>query len=52
MLQGHAGNYVDGLRFLDDDGNPTTAWPPTATGPLSEEVRTRAMGVLVEDSAP
>jgi len=52
MLQGHDGNYVYGLRFLDDDGNPTTAWPHTATGPLSEEVRTRAMGVLVEDSAP
>ena len=48
MLQAHDGTMVDGLQFLDEDGNPTTDWIHEDTGPVAPEVRERAMGVILE----
>jgi hypothetical protein len=47
MLQGASGEMVDGLQFLDADGNDTTKWHHAGTGPASEAVRDRALGVIL-----
>jgi hypothetical protein len=39
------GTEVDPLQFLDEDGNQTTLFVHEGTGPLSPEVRERALGV-------
>jgi len=39
---------VDSLQFLDDDGNQLTEWVHPGTGPLSAEVRERALSVILE----
>ncbi len=49
LLQGHDGTWVDGLQFLDADGNDTTIWHHEGTGPASAEVRGRALGVVLDD---
>ena len=48
MLEGANGELVDALQFLDADGEPMTAWHHVGTGPLSAEVRDRALAVEVE----
>ncbi len=47
MLQGSQGEFVDALQFLDEDGNDTTIWHHAGTGAASEEVRGRALGVIL-----
>jgi hypothetical protein len=49
MLDNPHGVPVDALRFLDDAGNPITTWVHEGTGPLSEEARTRALGVILSE---
>ncbi|MFK7988218.1 MAG: hypothetical protein AB8I08_19515 [Sandaracinaceae bacterium] len=49
MLDAPAGEQVDGLRFLDDDGNATTTWVHPGTGPLPEARRDRALGVILAE---
>ena len=49
MLTDEDGSQIDGLRFLDDDGNATTTWVHPNTGPASAEVRERALGVVLDD---
>ena len=47
MLDNPHGDPVDALKFLDEAGNPITDWVHAGTGPLSTEVRERALGVLL-----
>ncbi|MEE2829810.1 MAG: hypothetical protein VX498_11535, partial [Myxococcota bacterium] len=47
MLPAHDGTLVDGLRFLDDDGNATTTWFHPGTGPVTAESRDGALDVIV-----
>jgi hypothetical protein len=42
------GEPVDPLQFIDADGQATTSFVHEGTGPLSAEVRDRALGVLVD----
>lgn len=49
MLPNPEGELVDALRFLDDEGNPLTTWVHEGTGPLSQEVRDRAIGVILSE---
>jgi hypothetical protein len=50
FMQTHPnGEPVDVLRFLDDEGNPTTTWVHEGTGPLPEAMRNRALGVILDD---
>jgi len=48
MLQAHDGTMVDGLQFLDADGNETTDWFHEDTGPVAPAVRDRALGVVLD----
>ncbi len=47
MLEGDEGEFVDGLQFLAEDGTPLTTWAHPGTGPVSEERRGRALGVVL-----
>lgn len=47
MLPGPGTQRVDGLRFLDDDGEPTTDWFHPGSGPLPVARRLRAMTTTV-----
>lgn len=47
MLPGHDGGLVDGLKFLDADGGPTTSWFHAGTGPVDAARRQRALNVTV-----
>ena len=47
MLQGADGEFVDGLQFLDENGDDLTTWFHEGTGPASEEVRNKALGVVL-----
>ena len=49
ILDGPDGQQVDGLQFLDADGNDLTAWVHEGTGPLEEAVRSRAIGVVLDE---
>ena len=49
MLPNPSGEPVDALRFLDDEGKALTTWSHEGTGPLSEEVRERAIGVILSE---
>jgi hypothetical protein len=49
MLPNPDGEPVDALKFLDEDGNPVTTWAHEGTGPLSAEVRARAIGVILSE---
>ena len=49
MLDNPNGDPVDALQFLDEDGNPTTLFVHEGTGPLDEDVRTRALDVNLSD---
>ncbi len=49
MLPNPDGDPVDALQFLDEDGNAITTWVHEGTGPLSEDVRTRAIGVILSE---
>jgi len=40
---------VDALQFLDKEGTPLTTWVHEGTGPLSPEVRARAIGVILSE---
>jgi len=48
LLRGDEGEWIDGLQFLDADGNPTTTWHHPATGPVAPDVRQRAWDVVLE----
>ncbi len=50
MLEAPDGSEVDALQFLDASGNPNTLFVHEGSGPLSEEVRTRALGVDLSES--
>jgi hypothetical protein len=47
LLQGASGEMVDGLQFLDADGNDTTTWHHPDTGPVAADKRARAIEVVV-----
>ena len=49
MLEAPDGTFVDGLRFLDDAGNPVTAWVHEGTGPVEREARDRALAVVLTE---
>ena len=49
MLDNPMGAPVDALQFLDADGNSITDWVHEGTGPLSPEVRERALGVILSE---
>lgn len=48
LLEAHDGRMIDGLRFLADDGTPTTTWVHPGTGPVPEARRDRALGVQLD----
>lgn len=48
LLTGSEGERVDGLRFLDQDGNPTTTWVHAGSGPVPPDRRARALDVVLE----
>ncbi len=48
MLDAPDGTQVDGLQFLDDQGNPTTTWAHLNTGPVTTERLARALAVILE----
>jgi hypothetical protein len=52
MLETPGGGFTDALQFLDEDGNPTTEWVHNHTGPASEDRRTRAMSVILDQLPP
>ena len=47
MLLAPGGVEVDGLKFLEDDGTPTTTWAHANTGPASAATRARALSVIL-----
>ncbi len=49
MLTGADAEQVDGLRYVDDDGNPTTTWMHPNTGPASPDAMAAAIAVILED---
>ena len=49
MLPNPHGDPVDALQFLDSDGNAMTTWVHEGTGPLKQEVRDRAIGVILNE---
>jgi len=49
MLPNPGGDPVDALQFLDKEGSPLTTWVHEGTGPLSPEVRARAIGVILSE---
>ncbi len=49
VLPGPDGQEVDGLQFLDADGNDVTSWVHEGTGPLAPDVMDRALGVVLEE---
>ncbi len=48
MLTNPEGPDIDALQFLDADGNQLTDFAHEGTGPLSSQVRERAIGVVLE----
>ncbi|MCP4449709.1 MAG: hypothetical protein GY811_30915 [Myxococcales bacterium] len=52
MLQGANGVNVDGLQFLDADGNQITDWAYEGAGPVPAEARQRAIDVVIEVDRP
>jgi len=50
MLTAPDGTQVDALQFLDASGNPNTLFVHEGSGPLSEEVRNRALGVDLSEA--
>jgi hypothetical protein len=48
LLEGHEGEIVDGLQFLDAEGNPLTSWTHPGSGPVSEAKRNNALGVILD----
>lgn len=52
LLAAPDGTMVDGMQFLDTDGNAITDWAYPGTGPVAEEARTRAMNVIIETDRP
>ena len=52
MLEGAGGVTVDGLQFLDADGNPTTDWAYQGAGPVDPDVRQRAIDVVIDVDRP
>jgi hypothetical protein len=48
LLTGSEGERVDGLQFLDPDGNPTTTWVHDGSGPVAPDRRARALDVVLE----
>lgn len=49
MLQGSEGESVDGLQYVDEDGNPTTTWMHPDTGPVPSDAMAAAIAVILED---
>ena len=49
MLDAPDGRQVDGLQFLDSNGNALTTWTHPDTGPLSPARLERALGVVVKE---
>jgi hypothetical protein len=49
MLENPAGQPIDALQFIDEDGNQLTEWAHPNTGPLAPEVRDRALGVILSE---
>lgn len=49
MLQGSEGESVDGLQYVDEDGNPTTTWMHPNTGPVPSDAMAAAIAVILED---
>ena len=48
MLPTPSGETLDALQFVDDDGQ-VTDFVHLETGPLSAEVRARALSVILDD---
>jgi len=48
LLDAPGGDEIDGLRFLDENGDPLTTWAHAGTGPLAPDVLTRALDVILE----
>jgi hypothetical protein len=49
MLDNPHGEAVDALQFLDADGSAITTWVHEGTGPLSDVVLERAIGVVLNE---
>ena len=48
MLAAPSADPVDGLQFLDANGDPLTTWVHEGTGPAAPDVLQRALDVIVE----
>ncbi len=47
MLEGNDGQYVDGLQFLDADGNSITTWVHEGTGPFAKDRQAHMLSIIV-----
>jgi hypothetical protein len=52
LLAAPDGTWVDGLQFLDDDGNPITTWAYDQAGPIAPARRDQALGVVIDVDRP
>ncbi len=48
LLEAPGGESVDGLQFLDANGDPLTTWAYEGTGPVQPDVLARALDVILE----
>lgn len=48
LLPAPDGTMIDGMQFLDADGNAVTSWFHAGTGPMAPEVRARAFAVQLD----
>ncbi|MGH1345671.1 MAG: hypothetical protein ACRBN8_29170 [Nannocystales bacterium] len=49
MLQGSEGELVDGLQYVDENGDPTTTWMHPGTGPVPTDAMAAAIAVILEE---
>jgi len=49
MLQGSEGEIVDGLQYVDENGQPTTTWMHDGTGPVPTDAMAAAIAVILEE---
>ena len=49
LLENPAGEPIDALQFISEDGEQLTEWVHPNTGPLKSEVLDRALGVILNE---
>lgn len=49
MIEGNDGQYVDGLQFLDAEGNSITTWVHEGTGPFGKDRQQHMLSIIVPE---